>query len=213
MRQSELLRALARRLPARTCEAGFTLIELITVMAILGIVLGALTGLFASASKSESDLNARFQAQEQGRLALDTLRRELHCASAVTTLGDTGFTSGAANGVTYYPGVTATLPAGCSSGSPTVTTYVAWCARTSSVSGRWALWRTSSTSVYSTCPSSGGVMWASQLTTAYLFAPAAQSATQLASTQIYLPVNASSSTSTRTYTLSDTIVLRNSLRQ
>lgn len=215
MRQSRLLRALARRLPARTCEAGFTLIELVTVMAILGIVLGALTGLFASASKSEADLNVRFQAQEQGRLALDKVRRELHCASAVQTLGDTGLTSGVANGVTYYPAIMATLPAGCSTGSQSATTYVAWCARTSSASGRWALWRSSSASSYAAagCPASGGVMWASQLTTAYLFAPSAQSATQLAATEIYLPIKASVGSAGRTYTLTDDIFLRNSQRQ
>ncbi|MGH3003613.1 MAG: PilW family protein [Gaiellaceae bacterium] len=213
MRHFNLLRALARRLPARACEAGFTLIELIAVMAILGIVIGALTGLFASASKSEADLNVRFQAQQQGRLALDTLRRELHCASGVQALGDTGFTSAVTNGVTYYPAIAATLPAGCSTGSPTAVTYVAWCARASATTGRWALWRTSSASAYAACPSSGGVDWADQLTTAYSFAPASSSSTQLASVGIYLPVNAGSSSSLRTYTLSDTIALRNTQRQ
>ena len=65
-------------------ESGFTLIEMLVVLAILGIVLAALTGLFVSATRTAADQNMRFQAQQQARLALDKLRREIHCASAAT---------------------------------------------------------------------------------------------------------------------------------
>ena len=38
--------------------------------------------LFVSASHAQVDMNNRFQAQQNARLALDGLRREIHCASA-----------------------------------------------------------------------------------------------------------------------------------
>jgi type II secretory pathway pseudopilin PulG len=57
---------------------------MLAVLVILGIVLAGLTQLFVSASKSQSDQTKRVGAQQDGRLALDKLRRELHCASAMT---------------------------------------------------------------------------------------------------------------------------------
>ena len=65
-------------------ERGVTLIEMMVVLSILGIVLASLTTLFISASKSHTDQSKRVEAQQNGRLALDGLRREIHCASAVT---------------------------------------------------------------------------------------------------------------------------------
>ena len=66
-------------------ESGFTLTEMLVVLVILGIVLAALTQLFVSATRTEVDQDKRFQAQQEARLALDSLRREIHCASAVTS--------------------------------------------------------------------------------------------------------------------------------
>lgn len=78
------------RLVARArAESGFTLVELIGVLAILTIVLGALVTLFISGAKAELDLNDRFQAQQEARLAADRLRRDVHCATGIT------FSSGA----------------------------------------------------------------------------------------------------------------------
>jgi prepilin-type N-terminal cleavage/methylation domain-containing protein len=74
------------RLRGRLVESGgYSLSEMIVVMAILGIVLAALVQLFVSASHAQVDMNNRFQAQQNARLALDGLRREIHCASAVTS--------------------------------------------------------------------------------------------------------------------------------
>src|SRR5918999_776283 len=67
----------------RRGEEGYTLVELIAVMAILLTVLTALTALFASGAKAELDANRRFEAQQEARLAVDRMRREIHCASAV----------------------------------------------------------------------------------------------------------------------------------
>jgi prepilin-type N-terminal cleavage/methylation domain-containing protein len=75
-------------------ERGFTLVELIGVLAILSIVLGALITLFVSGAEAELDLNDRFQAQQEARLAADRLRRDVHCASGVTLAGATVITVG-----------------------------------------------------------------------------------------------------------------------
>ena len=54
------------------------------MLAILAIVIGALTQLFVSGTNAQVDLTRRFEAQQDARLALDALRREIHCASGVT---------------------------------------------------------------------------------------------------------------------------------
>jgi prepilin-type N-terminal cleavage/methylation domain-containing protein len=69
--------ALRRRFAA---EGGYTLTEMLVVLAILGTVIGAFAGIFTSALRAEVDMNRRFQAQQGARLALGKLRRELHCA-------------------------------------------------------------------------------------------------------------------------------------
>lgn len=65
-------------------EHGFTLVELLVVLVILGIVLGGLTQLFTSGTNAEVDQNNRVQAQQQARVGLNKLRSEVRCASAVT---------------------------------------------------------------------------------------------------------------------------------
>lgn len=91
---------LLHRLRARAREeAGFTITELVTVMGILLVVLTALTTAFVSATRAELDMNNRFQAQQEARLAVDRMRREIHCASALVLESPSS--------------VTATLPAAC----------------------------------------------------------------------------------------------------
>ncbi len=77
MRLRRYAAAAGRRLAA---EGGYSLSELIIVLAILLIVVGALTQLFVSASTAQVDMTRRFEAQQDMRLALDKLRREIHCA-------------------------------------------------------------------------------------------------------------------------------------
>ena len=68
-------------------QGGYTLIELLLVCAILGTVLASLSALFVSASKSEIDMNRRFRAQQDARLAVDRMRREIHCSDQITPSG------------------------------------------------------------------------------------------------------------------------------
>ena len=48
-------------------ERGFSLMEMITVMAIMSVVLTGLVSLFVQGSNSQIDLNRRFEAQQTAR--------------------------------------------------------------------------------------------------------------------------------------------------
>src|SRR6478672_8266404 len=82
----DVARATARlRLRRRLArQDGFTLVELVTVMAVLLIILAPLTTSFASAQTAQVDQTRRFDAQENARQALDRMRKDIHCAHGVT---------------------------------------------------------------------------------------------------------------------------------
>jgi prepilin-type N-terminal cleavage/methylation domain-containing protein len=196
-----MIRSLLRR--ARD-ERGYTLVEMLTVMVIMGIVIGGLTTVFVSASKSENDMSRRFQAQLSARLGLDKLRREARCATDVSSA--TPSSSSASS-------VTLTLPSYCKTGTGSVT----WCTR-SIATNRYGLYRAAGTSC------SGGVLWADYLvptasaptcatpTALCVFGYTAQSTTSLAKLHVDLPVNLKPSNAVDMYELADDVVLRNSSR-
>jgi type II secretory pathway pseudopilin PulG len=88
------------------------MMELLIVLAILGTITGAITTLFIQASNAEFDMNRRFQAQQAARIAIDKMRREIHCSSGITPTGAS-------------TSITVTLPAQCPSagGAQTNVTY------------------------------------------------------------------------------------------
>lgn len=182
-------------------EAGFTVVEMLTVCVILGVVMGGLTTVFTSATNAEADMNNRFQAQQSARLALDKLRREVHCASSATPAGSS------------TSSVVLTLPTYCKTYSGN--TSVTWCTR-SVTTNRYALYRVNG----ATC--TGGVKWADYLaptSTATVCSGAlcvfnfsAQSSSTLAKLHVDFPVNPKPSRSAETYELIDDLVLRNSTR-
>jgi prepilin-type N-terminal cleavage/methylation domain-containing protein len=190
-----MTRRLIRRLRR---ERGYSLVEMLVVMVITGVVMGALMTLFVQASNSEADMNNRFQAQLTARLALDKMRREVHCASVATPTGTSS-------------SITLTLPSYCKTGSGSIT----WCTR-SVATNRYALYRV----VGATC--TGGVKWADYLTPGSgasacngalcVFNYTAQSASSLADLKVDFPVNIKPSKSVDLYELTDDIVLRNSTR-
>ena len=179
-------------------ERGYSLVEMLIVMSIMGIVMGSLSTVFVSASNSEADMNNRFQAQLGARLALDKMRREVHCGSVATPTGSSS-------------SVTLALPSYCKTGSGSIT----WCTR-NVATNRYALYRV----VGSTC--SGGVKWADYLAPTSsaavcsgalcIFSYTAQSASSLAKLHVDFPVNVKPSKSVDLYELQDDIVLRNSTR-
>ena len=169
-------------------ERGYSLIELLTVMGILSIVLGGLTTLFVSATAAQTDLNERYQAQQHARLALERVRRDIHCASSAATTGST---------------LSLVLGSYCRSGSGPIT----WCTVLVSPQ-RYALYRAAA----GTCSAANGVKLADYITTATTFSAIAPNAESLARVGIDFPVDLEAD-ALRAYRLRDAIVLRNSVRQ
>ena len=169
-------------------ERGYTLVEMLTVLVVFGTVMSALLVLLVQGTNAEVDMNNRFQAQQAARVALDKIRREAHCATAVT--------------VSSASSVTLNLPSYCPTGNGSVT----WCTVSLGTS-RYGLYRKAGSACDST-----GVRWADRLTTANVFSYAAQSPTSLAKLSVDFPVNVKPSRTVGTYELKDDIVLRNSTR-
>jgi prepilin-type N-terminal cleavage/methylation domain-containing protein len=169
-------------------ERGYTLIEMLTVLVIFSTVMSALLVLLVQGTNAELDMNNRFQAQQDARLALDKIRREAHCATAVS--------------VSSASSVTLSLPSYCPTGNGSVT----WCTASLGAS-RYGLFRKAGAACDAT-----GVRWADHLTTANVFSYAAQSPTSLAKLSVDFPVNVKPSRTVDTYELKDDIVLRNSTR-
>jgi prepilin-type N-terminal cleavage/methylation domain-containing protein len=180
-------------------QRGYSLVEMMIVLVVMGIVTTSLTTVFISASNSELDMNNRFQAQQNARLALDAFRRDVHCASSVT-LGPAGSPSGPLAAIA----VTVVLPSGCRS-SGTVT----WC--TEGSGSRFGLYRGGTISGAS-C--TGGTRYADYLVRPNVFdyaAPAAGSGL-LPKVRIDLPVNVKPSKTVEAYELQDDVALRNGVR-
>ena len=147
-----LMRARLQVRRAAAAQDGFTLPEMLVVLAIVGVVLAGITQLFMSAMKSQSDQTNRTQAQQDARLGLDKLRREIRCASALTT------PSG-------YPASTITITLGsyCPTAGGAATT-VTWCTKDKNgasppVAGAqpYTLWRYTGSACSGT-----GTKWASE---------------------------------------------------
>ena len=185
------------RLRGRLAESGgFTLTEMIVVMAILGVIVAGLTQLFLSGSKAEADMSNRFRAQQNARLALDGLRREIHCASAVV-------------GTPTTSSLTITLPSYCPTNGTGADTSVTWCAV---AAAPYALWHYPGGS----CSGPGGRKWADNLVTGAVFSPAytapALGSGNLGTISVDLPVDLTPGDAKQRYELKDDIVLRNTPR-
>jgi prepilin-type N-terminal cleavage/methylation domain-containing protein len=168
-------------------ESGYSLVELLTVMAIMGVVMTGVTALLVQGANAEVDMNGRFQAQQTARVAFDKIRREGHCASVAALTAQTQ--------------ATLTLPSACG-------TQVSWCTvAVGSSATRYALYRQSG----ATC-GTGGVKWADYLTSGNVFTYTAQSSETLAKLSVDLPVNVKPARTYETYELKGDIALRNSTR-
>lgn len=181
--------------PSLRSDSGYSLVELLTVLAIFSVVLGGLTALFVQGSNAELDMNRRFEAQQEARVALDKLRREIHCARVAATTPATG----------AAPTVTLTLPGQCPSAVGDVETAVSWC--TQAAGGHYALYR----KVGSSCDTSG-VKWADHVTQANVFQFQPSDPTTLARLRVNIPIDVKTGDATPAYALCDQIVLRNSTR-
>jgi prepilin-type N-terminal cleavage/methylation domain-containing protein len=165
-------------------ESGYSLIELLQVTAILAVVMGALTTVFVRAMNSELDMNQRFQAQQEARLAVDKMRREIHCATAVTPSGTSS-------------SITITLPAQCPTSGGTQITVVYDTQLVST--GRYRLRR-------------AGVRIADYVTSPNAFTYTAPAIGTLGKLHLDLPVNVRPNQARETWKLAADIVLRNTTR-
>ncbi len=170
------------------CEGGYTLIEMLTVLVILSIVLGGIVTMFQSGLRAEVRANKELQAQQNARGALDTMRRELHCANAIS----------APNG-TAVATMTVTLPAACP-GTDTTVIYTA----TNVATNRWKLTRTGS--------SGTPVDVADYLTSDTIFTYYVPASGTLGRLRVDLPVDLDPADIGTAWRLQDDIVLRNTTR-
>jgi prepilin-type N-terminal cleavage/methylation domain-containing protein len=165
-------------------ERGYTMIELLVVMLILLTVLTALTALFVSGAKAELELNRRFEAQQNARIAADRMRREVHCANAVT--------------VTSASNITVVLPGHCPTATGGATTNVAY--TTELVSANRYRMKRNSTVV------------ADYLTNGDVFSYTAPSTSSLGKLHLDLRVNVNPSEGWKQWRLETDVVLRNTTR-
>jgi prepilin-type N-terminal cleavage/methylation domain-containing protein len=171
-----------RRLLA--CERGYTLIELLQVTVILGVVLAGLTALFVQASNAELQMNKRYQAQQEARVAVDKMRRELHCAKAVTPEGPSA-------------AITVTIPKQCptSGGAEINVVYDTQLV----AAGRYRLRR-------------AGAKIADYVTTANVFTYTAPTTSSLGVLRVHLPINIQPPGAGSNWELVADMVLRNTTR-
>lgn len=183
------VRSLRRRLAA---QDGYSLVELVTVMAILSTVVTSVTGLFVAGTRSEVDLRTRYDVQSAAVITLGRLRRDVHCSSV------------AAISTTVTASDTVTLTTPCVTGDT-----VKWCALAVPGSiGRYRLYRRASTGTCATTDTP----YADYLTTSQPFDYGASTVSTLAKLKVTLPVK-DTKTMKSSYTLCDFLVLRNSKRE
>jgi|SRR5579872_4428976 len=97
-------------------ESGFTLVELVVTVFVLGLVMTGLGNLFVSSQRASTDSEARMSSQENVRVAFGRLEFDARCASSAA-LQSSG------------KGVYLVLPSQCSHSTGNVT----WCVNSGSL--------------------------------------------------------------------------------
>lgn len=201
----------------RLCgERGYSLFELVAVMAILGVVMTGITTVFVNGSHAELQNNYRFQAQQTARIGLDQLRLDVRGACAANVLN-----SGAKLVLAYVPAAGAGTPAApdpTQCGAVTnnaVYPKVVFCTQTSpTVSTAYALYRSTQLDAAFTCNSTVGKLIADRLTQNNIFSTGATTPVgQFQTVNVTLPVSFKEQTFGAPYTLAQTVTVRNTVRQ
>jgi type II secretory pathway pseudopilin PulG len=174
-------------------QGGTTIVEMLTVMVIMSIVFAGITSVFVAGSKAAADQDRRFQAQVTTRLALDKIRRDIHCANDVSS-----FTTSA---------VTLKISAACGGD-------VSWCTfLVTGYTNRYALYRKLGTSCSSAGTKIGDYLTSTNGSPPIVFPAFAHDVGCgcLASLRVDFAVSIKG-TAIGAYELTDTIFLRNSTR-
>jgi len=186
-------------------EAGYSLVEMLTVMVIMSIVFSGITQIFVSGSKAQTEQDNRFQAQLATRLAMDKIRKDIHCASAAPSGANAqgGYTLN----LTVNPGYCVAVTAGSGAGVLN-SDGVQWCTVPIGTSGtRFGLYRT----IVHACDAADAVFQVDYVTQGNVWTMACgANSSHLQAVVIDLPVNRDIATRPgRTYELTDRISLRN----
>jgi Tfp pilus assembly protein PilW len=196
--------------------AGYTLVEVLAVCALLSVVLTGVIAVMVGGSHAELQLNKRFTAQNDGRLALTVLRSDAHIACAVTVSADkkTAWFSVPTVNRSTNPVTQPTPTTQCGrTDAGNNLTKVTWCVLTSPTnSTRFALYR----STTSTCTSASKFQADSLVNNLAGFNGYFNTQSQIPSGQLQtvtvdLPINPKSGTTGRPYDLTQTIALRNTV--
>jgi type II secretory pathway pseudopilin PulG len=181
-------------------EDGMTIPELLTSMTILAIVISGILAVFVGGLHATTDMNERFQAQQNARLALSSMRTDIGSACSATVSSVTGQPSGSL--VTLTEPNTSTPSTGCTSG----TSQVTWCADSTNHALPFTLYRL--TGVVGSCAYNNGTSRAGSLTSNVVFG-CTTAATARPQVGVTLVVDANLASTKGTYTLTDTITPRN----
>jgi Tfp pilus assembly protein PilW len=191
------------RLRARLAqEEGMTLIELLWTLGILAFVMSGIIAVFISGLRSEFDMNQRFEAQQEARLALQRIRTDLRsaCTESLSTklvTNDTVLLGFCSNSTTTW--------------SSTPVSYATWCARSEGGTPvHYGLFREDANdpNVCAT-PAGTGIREADWLTTGSVFTCAVTPVGARPELTVSVPVDADPTKAGGVYQLSDTIMLRN----
>lgn len=201
VRRCQAARAAGRRLKD---DRGYTLVELLIVLIIMLVVLGALADGFTSASRAEVDQTNRASDQQSARQALDRMRKDIHCA--------TGFTASQ-----IMVGGVATdawlldlpIATGCLVDLPTGDSGVQWCTAKINAN-RYGLYRTFDTPAGTSCDAANADFQVDYLIKSQVWTTPPCAAGQIRTVGVDLPVNRDfPKRQSRTYDLKDQIALRN----
>ena len=182
-------------------EEGQTVIELITTMAMLSFVMAGVAILFTSGLHAQTDMDQRFQAQQNARLALTSMRSDIRNSCVAPQVYATPASSTVLASGVY--GAKVVLASACSAG--VATSNVTWCVDSSTGAAPFGLYRQTGTA----CAYNNGAKRADQLTTSADFALSTTSGVRPRLT-VNFPVDANLSTTNGVYTLSDSVMARNS---
>jgi len=177
-------------------ERGYTLVELLTVMAILSIVSMAIITLYISGVRAQANMDATFSAQTSLRVGLDKLRGDVHLACSETAQSATS--------------VTLSMPVASEGACDQVTpSVITWCTQGSgSVYGLYRIVGSS------TC--SGGVKYADFLTGGSIFTYTAQNSPSgsyaLPRLHVDMTLNTQPANATTRYHVVDDLVFENGVR-
>lgn len=191
---------LRRLLAARE---GFTLVEMLVVMAILMAVLAPLTQAFVSADVAQVDQSRRFDAQENARQALDRMRKDIHCAHGVT---DPYANDSSGQTIVMTQTAVAGAPPECPGLIQTNASAVQWCT-VRVADNRYRLYRENNPD--NTCDGSDSTFMVDYLTQDAIWASPTCITGQYPTVEVTMPVDVDPSKKPGAYQLSDQIALRN----